>query len=496
MWLRTPTHRRFLWWLLLVGGCGGATAGAAPDPTSDGQRTTGGAADGDAAPADDDLRAALLAYGRGDLDGARSALAPLLRRRPEDPAARALGARVAAALGRDEAALALLEGTRDPELRVLEARLLLRAERLVTLARRVAPFLEPGGEATDAGALPADAPERELLSAYLAVARAGATHDLYQSAGAPSELPYQDGVPLPVVEIVLDDGEPVPALVATSADLTVLHQGAARRLAHLPWPPSPPPGEPADAAEPGTSPENAPEPGASSDPTRPTDELRPGGPGSGDGAAAGGAAGARPVRGGLVSRLLLGEAELGRVPFVTRDLAPIAEQLGTPILAVLGLDVLLRLRATLDGPGRRLLVRPGDDPGPPPPPGGVRFATFSGSHLAVRARLGPTVGGYVLVDSAGLFPLALVPEAVQALGVTAEDLEPVPGAPSPTVRQVALPQVGLGDVLLEQVPAIVGLAPADLGRAVGAPLAGLVGELVLTRFAVRLDPDGRRLWIE
>jgi hypothetical protein len=202
------------------------------------------------------------------------------------------------------------------------------------------------------------------------------------------------------------------------------------------------------------------------------------------------------VRGGLVSRLLLGEAELGRVPFVTRDLAPIAEQLGTPILAVLGLDVLLRLRATLDGPGRRLLVRPGDDPGPPPPPGGVRFATFSGSHLAVRARLGPTVGGYVLVDSAGLFPLALVPEAVQALGVTAEDLEPVPGAPSPTVRQVALPQVGLGDVLLEQVPAIVGLAPADLGRAVGAPLAGLVGELVLTRFAVRLDPDGRRLWIE
>jgi len=451
-----------LWLLSSLGAaCGGAAAGASgpEDPASEPSPGSG--------PEDDDLERARSGYGRGDLVGARDALARVLERRPDDPATRRLAARVAAALGNDEGALALLEGTDDPEMQAMRARLLIRAERLVTVARALAPELE--ARAAD------PAPGDEILEAYLAIARAGAIDDLYVPVGDRAEVPWAEGVPLPVVDVVLDDGAPSKALVATSADLLVLHAGAVDRLARFRG------DDAAEEADAGSS--EGPGDGSAAD--APPD----GGPDPGAGEA-------EPVAGGVVGRLRIGDAGLDRVPFVTRDLSPIAVQLGTPIVAVIGLDLLLELRATLDGPGRRLLIRPGGWDGGARPAGGVPFATFSGAHLAVRARLTDQVGGYMLVDSAGLFPLAVVPQAIDAMGLSPDELTAIPGSPSPDVRQFALPAVRLGDVVLEAVPAITGLAPDTLGPSIGAPIAGLVGQQVLERFTVTLDGDARRLRIE
>lgn len=412
----------------LAAACGGAAPAAsnAPLATGDGATDPGAAPAAAPSPAARALDAARTAYGRGDLEGARVALADALDADPTSADARALGARVAAALGRDAAALELLADRTEPPLLALAGRLLIREEHLVTAAERLAPH------ATD----PAETP---VLAAYLDVARAGGTHDLYQLGGDDAALPFVDGPPLPVVEVRVGD-ETLPALVATSADLLVLDGPTAARL-------------PA---------------------------VEAGGP-----------------AGGVARAVALGGATVARVPYVTRDLGPIAAQLGVPVAAVVGLDLLVRLRATIDGPGRRLVVRPGGPPAETPPAEvGVPYATFGGSHLAVRVRLGPEVGGWMVVDSAGAFPLALVPAALDALGVDVARLPAVEGAPGADVRMLALPEVRLGDVLLEEVPAATGLVGDDLGPTLGAPLAGLVGDVVLGRFAVTFDPERRRLIIE
>ncbi len=183
------------------------------------------------------------------------------------------------------------------------------------------------------------------------------------------------------------------------------------------------------------------------------------------------------------------------VPALSKDLTPIGGQLHAQIDLVIGLDLLLRLRATLHGRERWLSLRTsGTDA--TEESRSVPFVTFGGGVLAVHAELGEEVAGYFSFDTAGLFPIALSEGAVRALALTEEQLEEIPGAPNADVRMTQIAEVRAGDIALEQVPAVTGLIPADNNERLGAPLLGSFGAQLAMAMKTTFDAEERVLRLE
>lgn len=193
---------------------------------------------------------------------------------------------------------------------------------------------------------------------------------------------------------------------------------------------------------------------------------------------------------GAIDELSIGEVRLANVPHTVRSLEAVRESLGAEIGAVLGLDVLMALHARIDGPGRRL----GLSGAPPSAPDGTsaRLLTLTGSFLAVEGELGGAPVWWT-VDTAGLFPVALTPGADQALGLA--DHPWLPASPNgPEVTQVEA--LRLGALEVERIPVVRGLLDEAFARAVGAPVAGAVGWVLLGQLVTRLDPEARWLVFE
>jgi hypothetical protein len=74
-------------------------------------------------------------------------------------------------------------------------------------------------------------------------------------------------------------------------------------------------------------------------------------------------------------------------------------------------------------------------------------------------------------------------------------LLPVPGADN-GMRQTRLNQVKLGAFGVPSVPAVSGVAMADLEKNLGIELDGLLGSGLLSNFRVTLAEGGRTLWFE
>jgi hypothetical protein len=179
----------------------------------------------------------------------------------------------------------------------------------------------------------------------------------------------------------------------------------------------------------------------------------------------------------LLDRVELGPIAIGRVPALVRDLDPIERQLGTPIGAVIGLDLLRHFETTIDFAQRWVVVRrEGTEAGESV---SARYATLAGSFLAVYATLDRTEG-WLVIDSAGLFPIALSPAAVSALELDVDSLEAPPSAPAPDVRLTAIDALRISDFELRGVPAVTGLVPRDLDALAGTPLAGMLGAIAST----------------
>ena len=190
---------------------------------------------------------------------------------------------------------------------------------------------------------------------------------------------------------------------------------------------------------------------------------------------------------GVIEELALGEARLGGVPHTVRSLEAVRTSLGAPIGAVLGLDVLAALRARIDGPnGRVRFGGAGGAEGTPAP-----MLTPTGSFLAVEGAVGD-VPVWWTVDTAALFPLALVPGADEALGLADATWEPAGGGPEMTTVDA----LRIGSMQVEGIPVVRGLLDEAHGRAVGAPVAGSIGWMLLGQLVTRFDPEARRLVFE
>ena len=188
---------------------------------------------------------------------------------------------------------------------------------------------------------------------------------------------------------------------------------------------------------------------------------------------------------GAIDELAIGALTIRGVPYVTRTLAPVREALGAEIGMVIGGQLLLRSSATLDGPGRRLVLR--SRPASLEAPTGAPLYTPTGAFLVVPVRVGEA-DTWMTLDTAGLFPIALGPG--ELLG-DAEWRELEGGAAITVV-----PSVRIGDLVVEEIPFVRGLLGEEHARAVEAPITGSVGWALLEQMSLRFHPSAGRVAFE
>lgn len=177
---------------------------------------------------------------------------------------------------------------------------------------------------------------------------------------------------------------------------------------------------------------------------------------------------------GAIDELGLGALRVRGVPHVVRSLEAISAALGAEIGMVIGAELLLRLAATLDGPGGRVTFRAS-----PPSSGGTSAPCMAlgGSFLAAPATLDGRAA-WLTLDTAGAYPLALTPAAAEGLEGWRSDA-------------VTVGALRLGALQVEDIPALRGVLDEGHARAVAAPVSGSVGWGLLGQLVVTFHPGGR-----
>jgi hypothetical protein len=188
--------------------------------------------------------------------------------------------------------------------------------------------------------------------------------------------------------------------------------------------------------------------------------------------------------------------EVKDVPALVQDLSPITRQLGVPIKALLGAQLLRHAHVTLDRHGEQFVVRR-QDPSPPPDASRVPLFYVRGGGMLLRATVTKNDEAWLplLVDSARSFPLLLQDSAWKMAGVDVKELEPVPEAPNATKRGL-VPTFHVGGFDLAKLPAYEGAGVAELTSGIDIDLAGVVGADLLAYFRMTFADDGRFVWME
>ena len=173
-----------------------------------------------------------------------------------------------------------------------------------------------------------------------------------------------------------------------------------------------------------------------------------------------------------------------------------SRQLGAPIKALLGVNLLRHLNPTFDYAGGQFVVRTF---APPMPPQATRIPVFyaKGGGMVIRSELGPEkspVPAVLMLDTSMSFPLALDDAGWKKAGVDTAKLEPVPREPK--YKQGIVPVVRLGAFDIPQVPAVWGVPIAELEQGVQIDLDGVVGASMLGAFRITLVDEGRTMWLE
>ncbi|MFK7985328.1 MAG: hypothetical protein AB8I08_04790 [Sandaracinaceae bacterium] len=188
---------------------------------------------------------------------------------------------------------------------------------------------------------------------------------------------------------------------------------------------------------------------------------------------------------GAIDELQIGELRVAHVPHTVRDLGAVSEALGVRIGMVLGADLLMRLGAILDGPAGTLTL---SDAPPAPTPASAPLLSLTGSFLAVAATRGESRAWFTL-DTSGLFPIAVSPSGGEALGLVESDWSNATDGP-----EMALVDLTLGTLPAEGIPVVRGLLAPRYAEAIGAPVSGSIGWLLLSQLQLRFDRSSRTLF--
>lgn len=188
--------------------------------------------------------------------------------------------------------------------------------------------------------------------------------------------------------------------------------------------------------------------------------------------------------------------EVRDVPALVRDLGPLSRQLGAPVTALLGVNLLRRAHATFDRRGDQFVVRLKD---PVAPPVGSRVPLYyvRGGGMLMRAKVGPAENARatLFIDSAQAYPLALEDSIWTKAGVDVRSLAPDPSAPK--LRAGYVPQLTIGTFDLPRVPAYA-FAPTitEAIPPLDVDLGGVLGAGLLSVFRVTFGDEGRFAWLE
>jgi hypothetical protein len=187
--------------------------------------------------------------------------------------------------------------------------------------------------------------------------------------------------------------------------------------------------------------------------------------------------------------------EVKDVPALVQDLAPITRQLGVPIKALIGAQLLRHAHATFDRRGDQFVVRR-QDATPPPDASRVPLYYVRGGGMLLRATITAKQDDPIplLVDSSRPFPLFLQDTAWKKIGVDVASLAAVPDAPN--MKHGMVPMFRMGGFDLAKMPAIEGGDFSEMASGVDIDLAGVVGADLLSFFRVTFADDGRFMWIE
>lgn len=187
--------------------------------------------------------------------------------------------------------------------------------------------------------------------------------------------------------------------------------------------------------------------------------------------------------------------EVKDVPALVQDLSPIARQIGVPIRALLGAQLLRHAHATFDRRGDQFVVRR-LDAAPPPDASRVPLYYLRGGGMLLRAAVTSRDQDPIplFVDSSRPFPLLLQDAAWTRAGVDVKSLAPIPDTPG--VKHGTVPMFRMGGFDLAHMPAIEGIDLGDLATGYDIDLGGVVGADLLAFFRVTFGDDGRFIWIE
>jgi hypothetical protein len=189
--------------------------------------------------------------------------------------------------------------------------------------------------------------------------------------------------------------------------------------------------------------------------------------------------------------------EIHDVPALAQDLSGISKELGAPIKAMLGVNLLRHLNATFDFRGRQFVVR---SFAPPPPPAATRLDLHyaRGGGMVVRSAIGGEKGprAALLVDTSRPFFVALDDGGWKKAGIDPTSLKLAPGDPDQKLREGILPMLRLGAFDIPHVSALSGVSLVELEKETAIDLDGLIGAGLLYPYRCTFADEGRVLWIE
>ncbi|MBK9262880.1 MAG: hypothetical protein IPM54_24135 [Polyangiaceae bacterium] len=192
-----------------------------------------------------------------------------------------------------------------------------------------------------------------------------------------------------------------------------------------------------------------------------------------------------------------GKLEVRDVPALTQDLSGISKQLGAPIKALLGVNLLRHLHATLDYEGQQFVARTFSPPQPPEATR-VNLSYIRGGGMILRGKFGGDKGEPVslLLNTSMNFPLALDEAGWKKAGLATKDLRLVPEDPDQKLRVGVVSLVRIGAFDVPRVEGVFGTPIEQVEKQISLDIDGIMGTGLLAPFRITFGDQGRMMWME